>query len=102
MNASRRFKVGLIQTAMSVDPDENLLRATEKIKAAAEQGATVICLPELFSSRYFCQREDAELFDLAEPIPGPTTEAMSAAAKQAGVVVIASVTRMSTVSPCSA
>jgi N-carbamoylputrescine amidase len=68
----------------------NLTRALEKIAAAALGGAQVICLPELFRSQYFCQREDAALFDLAEPIPGPTTEALSAAAREHGVVIVGS------------
>jgi len=68
----------------------NLTRALEKIAAAARGGAQVICLPELFRSQYFCQREDAALFDLAEPIPGPTTEALSAAAREHGVVIVGS------------
>ena len=68
----------------------NLTRALEKIAAAAQGGAEVICLPELFRSQYFCQREDAALFDLAEPIPGPTTEAFSAAAREHGVVIVGS------------
>jgi N-carbamoylputrescine amidase len=68
----------------------NLTRALEKIAAAARGGAQIICLPELFRSQYFCQREDAALFDLAEPIPGPTTEALSAAAREHGVVIVGS------------
>ncbi len=68
----------------------NLTRALEKIAAAAHGGAEVVCLPELFRSQYFCQREDAALFDLAEPIPGPTTEALSAAARDHGVVIVGS------------
>ncbi len=56
------------------------------MRAAAAQGAGVVCLPELFRTQYFCQREDAALFDLAEPIPGPTTERMAALAKELGVI----------------
>src|ERR1051326_6587827 len=84
------FTVGLIQMACSPDPDDNLRRAAEKVRAAARQGAQIICLPELFRTQYFCQREDAALFDLAEPIPGPTTEALSAVAREAKVVLVAS------------
>jgi N-carbamoylputrescine amidase len=62
-----------------------------RIREAAAAGAGVVCLPELFRSQYFCQREDARLFDLAEPVPGPTTEALGRAAAQAGVVVVAPV-----------
>ena len=72
------FTVGLIQMHCSADPDDNVRRAVEKVRAAAKQGAQMVCLPELFRTQYFCQREDAALFDLAEPIPGPTTEELSA------------------------
>jgi N-carbamoylputrescine amidase len=83
------YKVGLVQMRMSRDPDENLRAAVSKIGEAAAAGARLVCLPELFRSLYFAQREDAALFDLAEPVPGPSTEALGRAAKQAGVVVIA-------------
>ena len=76
------FTVGLIQMHCSADPDDNVRRAVEKVRAAAKQGAQMVCLPELFRTQYFCQREDAALFDLAEPIPGPTTEALSAVARE--------------------
>jgi N-carbamoylputrescine amidase len=72
-------------------PDENLRRAEEMIRDAARQGAQVICLPELFRTRYFCQHEDTAFFDLAEPVPGPTTDALGRAAKALGVVLIAPV-----------
>src|SRR5438128_8854177 len=86
-----KFKVGLVQMAMSADPDVNLRRAVAKVAEAAAAGAQLVCLPELFRSQYFAQREDPELFDLAEPVPGPSTEALGTAAKQASVVVIAPV-----------
>jgi len=86
---SARFKVGLVQMAMSPDPRENLDRAVGRVKDARRAGADVVCLPELFRSQYFCQREDPSLFDLAEPVPGPTTEALGRAAKEAGAVVVA-------------
>jgi N-carbamoylputrescine amidase len=85
------YKVGLVQMAMSPDPDHNLRTAVVKVAEAAAAGARLVCLPELFRSQYFAQREDAAHFDLAEPIPGPSTEALGRAAKQAGVVVIAPV-----------
>src|SRR5215468_3904810 len=72
------------------DPAENLQRAMEHVRNAASKGAQVICLPELFQTQYFCQREDAALFDLAEPIPGPSTEKLAAAARQNKVVLVAS------------
>ncbi len=80
-----------MQLACTPDPDENLERAVARVREAARQGAQVICLPELFRTQYFCQREDAALFDLAEPIPGPTTEKIATIARQEKVVVIASV-----------
>src|SRR6184192_445663 len=86
-----RYKVGLVQMAMSVDPDANLQKAAAKISEAAAAGARLVCLPELFRSLYFAQHEDAALFDLAEPVPGPSTETLGKVAKQAGVVVIAPV-----------
>lgn len=75
--------------ALSADPDENLSRAEARVRDSAKQGAEVVCLPELFRSRYFCQREDAAIFDLAETVPGPTTEALGKAAREAGVTIVA-------------
>jgi N-carbamoylputrescine amidase len=72
------------------DPEENFARALERVRLAAAQGAQVVCLPELFQTQYFCQREDAALFDLAEPIPGPASTRLSALAKQLRIVLIAS------------
>ena len=77
--------------ACSSNPRQNLRRATAGIREAARKGAAVVCLPELFRSRYFCQREDSEAFDLAEPIPGPTTQALGNVAQKAKVVLIAPV-----------
>src|SRR5256886_13675416 len=77
--------------AMSADPDANLQTAVAKVAEAAAAGAQLVCLPELFRSRYFAQREDAASFDLAEPVPGPSTEALARAAQRAEVVVIAPV-----------
>jgi len=89
MSAPRRFKVALIQMACGPDAAENLRRATSGVEEAASAGAAVVCLPELFRSPYFCQREDAASFDLAESVPGPTTEALGEVARKAGAVVIA-------------
>src|SRR6202521_5039284 len=77
---------------MSCGPveEQNLAKALERMADAAGRGAQVVCLPELFQTQYFCQREDHSLFDLAEPIPGATTEKLSAAAREGGVVLIAS------------
>ena len=76
--------------SMTADPAANLAKATAQVKAAARQGAALVCLPELFRTLYIGQREDHALFDLAEPVPGPTTEALGKVAKETGVVVIAS------------
>jgi N-carbamoylputrescine amidase len=86
-----RFKVGLVQMAMSPEPAKNLDRAVSRVREARRAGADIVCLPELFRTQYFCQREDASLFDLAEPVPGPTTEALGRAAKETGAVVVAPV-----------
>jgi len=85
------FRVGLIQLSCGPDPEKNVAHALERVRQAAAKGAQVICLPELFRTQYFCQREDAALFDLAEPVPGPTTERLAEVAKKENVVVIASV-----------
>ena len=85
-----RATVALVQMSCVPDTEVNLARALERIAEAARGGAQVVCLPELFRSEYFCQRQDAALFDLAEPIPGPSTEALSRAACEHGVVVIGS------------
>src|SRR5438034_11698677 len=90
-SSARSFKVGLVQMAMSFDLDENLAAAVHKVEEAARKGAQVVCLPELFRSPYFCQREDPACFDLAEPVPGPTTEALGRIARETGAVVIAPV-----------
>jgi len=72
------------------DPDKNLQRAIDRLHQAAAKGAQIICLPELFQTQYFCQREDAALFDLAEPIPGPATTRLAEAAKLLHIVLIGS------------
>ncbi len=82
------FRVGLVQMAMSTDPAANVERAVAGVRDAAKAGAQVVCLPELYRSPYFCQREDAALFDLAETVPGPSTEAFARAAKDSGVAVV--------------
>ena len=84
----KNFKVGLVQMAMSADPAANLERAAARVEEAARLGAEVVCLPELYRSRYFCQREDAALFDLAEPVPGPSSERFGEVARRAGVAVV--------------
>ncbi|WP_420236752.1 carbon-nitrogen hydrolase [Telmatobacter bradus] len=86
----RKFTVGLIQMRMSPDPEANLQAAIGHIRTAAGRGAQVICLPELFRAQYFCQREDTALFDLAEPIPGPSTATLGPLARELGVTIVAS------------
>lgn len=88
MNRVSSLTVGLVQTACGSDHAANLLRAAAKCRDAARSGAKVICLPELFRSHYFCQREDPAWFDLAESVPGPSTDALSEVAKQHNVVVM--------------
>ncbi|HYA26306.1 MAG TPA: carbon-nitrogen hydrolase [Terriglobales bacterium] len=85
-----KFRVGLIQMPATPDPDKNLQHAIDQVRHAAGCGAQVVCLPELFQTQYFCQREDASLFDLAEPIPGPASNKLSDLAKQLHIVLIAS------------
>ena len=85
-----KFRVGLVQMSATPDPEQNLSRATAFVRDAASRGADVVCLPELFQTQYFCQREDAALFDLAEPVPGPTSAKLSDLAKQLKIVLIAS------------
>ena len=72
------------------DSDENLEKAVGKIREAAKKGAQIFCLQELFRSLYFCQVEDHKYFEMAEPVPGPTTGKMQALAKELGVVIVAS------------
>src|SRR4051794_12242628 len=84
------FTVGLVQMRCSPDPRDNLERAIVRTREAAQKGAQIVCLPELFRSQYFCQTEDHAKFDLAEPIPGPSTEALGKIAKETGTVIIAS------------
>ena len=89
MHETKKFTVGLVQMSASVSPDENLQKAVSKVEEAARSGAEVICLPELFRSQYFCQKEDADLFDLAESVPGPSTEALSRVARANQVTIVA-------------
>ena len=84
------FRIGLVQSSCSLDPNENLARTEWKVREAAARGAQVICLQELFRSQYFCREENAELFALAESIPGPSTEALGKLARELKVVIVAS------------
>jgi N-carbamoylputrescine amidase len=82
------FHVGVVQMRCTPDADANLRAADAHVRTAAARGAQIVCLPELFRSQYFCQREDPALFDLAEPIPGPTTQALATTAREVGVAVV--------------
>jgi N-carbamoylputrescine amidase len=84
------FRIGLVQMSCSPDPAANLDKAADRVRDAAREGANVVCLPELFNAQYFCQREDIALFDLAESIPGPSTERLAAVAREEKVVIVAS------------
>src|SRR5689334_7137765 len=85
-----KFRVGLVQMSCALDPNENLEKARWRVREAAARGAQIVCLQELFRSQYFCREENAELFALAEPIPGPTTETLGELARELGIVIIAS------------
>jgi N-carbamoylputrescine amidase len=83
-------RVALIQMACEVSTEANLVKAVERVREAAEGGAKLVCLPELFRAQYFCQREEHALFDVAEAIPGPSTAALSEVVREHKLVVIAS------------
>lgn len=87
---SGKVKIGTVQMSCTSDPAENLNKAIKKIREAAVKGAQIVCLQELFTSLYFCDVEAYENFKLAEPIPGPSTDALSTLAKELGIVIIAS------------
>jgi len=88
--SSSEVTLGLLQHACSADPRENLKWTLDAAERAAKAGAQIICTQELFRSQYFCQNEDHANFELAEPIPGPSTEAFCRLAKRRGVVVVVS------------
>jgi N-carbamoylputrescine amidase len=90
MADTRKFNVALVQMRMGPDPEENFAVAMRHIEDAARRGANIVCLPELFRAQYFCQREDLRLFDLAEPIPGPSTARLAEVARKFQVAIIAS------------
>ncbi len=87
-SASRPVRVGVVQMSCSADPEENLEKAVERVREAAAKGAQVVCLQELYRSLYFCQKEDASLFDLAEPVPGPSTKTLGKIAKEKKIVLV--------------
>lgn len=88
--ADKKVKIGLVQMRCTADVRENIARAEKGTREAVAQGAKIVCLQELFTSVYFCQIEDHKYFDLAEAIPGPTTEHFQKIAAELGIVIIAS------------
>lgn len=82
------MRIALVQSQVSADKTENLETALKSINKAAKKGAQIVCLPELFTSQYFCTKKDPALFALAEPIPGPASEKLALAAEQNKVVLI--------------
>jgi N-carbamoylputrescine amidase len=85
---NNNFVAGLLQLSFSPDPEKNLKKTLSWVEKAAKKGANVICLPELYRSQYFCQKEDPDFFDFAETIPGPSTIAFQKAAKKLKVAII--------------
>ncbi len=90
MEAVRMIKIGLVQSRATVEPEDNIRRTMAAIRAVAARGAQIVSTQELFCSRYFCQHEDARYFDLAEPIPGPTTTKLQDLARELQVVIVGS------------
>jgi N-carbamoylputrescine amidase len=90
MTSALKFTVALVQMRMGADPEANFTSALGHIREAARLGARIVCLPELFRTQYFCQREDLGLFELAEPIPGPSTAKLAEVARETGVAIVAS------------
>jgi N-carbamoylputrescine amidase len=83
------FTIGIVQDHADADVQSNVTRAQRLIREAADRGAQIICLKELFNSLYFCKSQQCDRFELAETIPGPTTDLIQATAQELGVVVIA-------------
>jgi N-carbamoylputrescine amidase len=91
MNHKDPFNLALVQMRCVAEAADNLGHACEMLRDAKRQGATIACLPELFRTPYFCQTENHANFDLAEPIPGPTTEALAAVAKETAMTIVGSI-----------
>ena len=90
MANTRKYTVALVQMRMGPNPEANFVAAVNYVRQAAALGATIVCLPELFRTQYFCQREELALFDLSEKIPGPSTARLGEVARETGVAIIAS------------
>lgn len=91
MNAPRRVHVGLVQMACDLKPAVNLDKAVSLTREAAAKGAQIVCLPEMYRSRYFCQTEDHAHFELAEPVPGPSSDAFGRLAAELDIAIIVSI-----------
>ena len=88
--AERNFTIGIVQMSCTPDPEQNMVRAILHVRDAAKQGAELVCLPELFQTQYFCQREDTALFALAEPIPGPATQRLGELTRELKITLVTS------------
>jgi N-carbamoylputrescine amidase len=89
MSAREKYRIGLVQMSCGPEPDVNVSKAVDRVTELAARGASVICLPELFRTQYFCQREDHALFDEAESIPGPTVERLAGVAQERRLTIFA-------------
>ncbi|MSO45355.1 MAG: carbon-nitrogen hydrolase [Acidobacteria bacterium] len=89
--SSEPFTIGVIQDAASPDLAANIARAERLVREAARRGAQIVCLKELFNAPYFCKSQQADRFDLAEPLPGPTTDAMQRLAEELQIVIVSPV-----------
>ncbi len=87
---SQPYTIGIIQMSMKPEPEANMKRAEELLREAKKKGVQVACLPELFRSYYFCQSENHDYFNLAEPLPGDTTKRIAGWAKELDMVIVAS------------
>ena len=87
----KKTRLALIQMKMSSEKEKNIAKAILKIKSAKKRGADIVCLPELFLTKYFCQTEKHSNFNLAENIPGPTTATFSSIAKKLNIILIISI-----------
>ena len=85
-----KTRIALVQMQCDPEPEKNLAKAVARIRDAAEQGAQIVCLPELFRSQYFCQSEDYANFAFAEEVPGPTTTTLAEVDREKSIVLIAS------------
>jgi N-carbamoylputrescine amidase len=90
MTSTRKYKIAAVQMKMGADPEANFASAVKHVREAARLGAQIVCLPELFRTQYFCQREELALFDLAEQIPGPSTQKLGEVAREAKIAIVAS------------